>query len=151
MALEVLEELLQPLPLRNAPERDRVPSFLEIGHGYRPGRSSGLSVLFHLFALLLIVVSSTRFAYVHAAEVVHPGFQPMKIDPLFLPVFGGGSQGAGVEGGERGGDRGGRCLHEPVLAARRLLGQAGNGHLLAHIAWRIVSLRGWSGGAPAVV
>jgi hypothetical protein len=102
MALEVLEELLQPLPVRKAPGADCVPSFLEIGHGYRPGRSSGLSVLFHLFALLLIVVSSTRFAYVHAAEVVRPRFEPMKIDPLFLPTFGGGSQGAGLEGGGSG-------------------------------------------------
>jgi hypothetical protein len=102
MGLEVLEELLQPLPTRTAPQPARVPAFLEIGYGYRPGRSSGVSVLFHSLALLLIVVSSTRFAYVHAVEVVPPRFQPMKVDPLYLPVLGGGSEGAGAEGGGSG-------------------------------------------------
>jgi hypothetical protein len=102
MGLEVLEETLQPLPTRKALQPARVPAFLEIGYGYRLGRGSGLSVLFHSFALLLIVVSSTRFAYVHVVEVVPPRFQPMKIDPLFLPVLGGGSEGTGAEGGGSG-------------------------------------------------
>lgn len=99
---EAVQALLDSLP---ATSKRAVPgplSFLEIGTGYRPGRSSGLSVMFHLIALLLIVVSSTRFAYVHAAEVVPPRFEPMKVDPLYLPTLGGGSEGAGLEGGGSG-------------------------------------------------
>ena len=85
MGLEVLEELMQPAPVRKKPVSDRVPSFLEIGYGYRPGRSSGFSVILHLTVLLLIVISSTHFVFVQAAEVVRPKLEPMKVDPLYLP------------------------------------------------------------------
>lgn len=102
MSLELLEELVQAAPPRKFRDATRVPSFLEIGYGYRPGRSSGFSALLHLLAALLIASSSTRLAYVHAAEVVPPRLEPMKIDPLYLPVLGGGSEGAGREGGGSG-------------------------------------------------
>src|SRR5207302_3378586 len=80
----------------------RVPSFLEIGYGYRPGRSSGFSVILHLTALLLIVIASTHFVFVQAAEVVRPKLEPMKVDPLYLPELGGGSEGDGAKGGGSG-------------------------------------------------
>jgi hypothetical protein len=102
MSLEVLEELLQAAPARKRRDAIRVPSFLEIGYGYRPGRSSGFSVLLHLLAALLIASSSARLAYVHAAEVIPPRLEPMKIDPLYLPVLGGGSEGSGELGGGSG-------------------------------------------------
>lgn len=102
MGLEVLEELLQPAPVRKKLVADRVPSFLEIGYGYRPGRSSGLSIVFHLAALLFIVMSSTHFIFVQAAEVLHPKLEPMKVDPLYLPELGGGSEGDGAKGGGSG-------------------------------------------------
>jgi hypothetical protein len=104
MDVEVLEEILQPTTALEVPPQsgDRVPSFLEIGYGYRPGRSSGLSVVFHLCGLLLILVSSARLPYMHAAEVIPPRLQPLKIDPLYLPSLGGGSEGAGTKGGGSG-------------------------------------------------
>jgi hypothetical protein len=102
MSLELLEELVQAAPPRKFRDAIRVPSFLEIGYGYRPGRSSGFSLLLHLLAALLIASSSTRLAYVHAAEVVRPRLEPMKIDPLYLPVLGGGSEGSGALGGGSG-------------------------------------------------
>ena len=102
MSLELLEELVQAAPPRKFRDVTRVPSFLEIGYGYRPGRSSGFSALLHLLAALLIASSSTRLAYVHAAEVAHPRLEPIKIDPLYLPMLGGGSEGAGKEGGGSG-------------------------------------------------
>ncbi len=78
-------------------------SFLEIGTGYRPGRSFGFSVLAHQLALLLILISSGRFAFVHAAEVVPPDLQSAKMNsPLFLPTLGGGSEGDGQQGGAAG-------------------------------------------------
>ena len=102
MSLELLEELVQAAPHCQFRDATSVPNFLEIGYGYRPGRSSGFSALLHLLAALLIASSSTRLAYVHAAEVVRPRLEPMKIDPLYLPVLGGGSEGAGKEGGGSG-------------------------------------------------
>ena len=101
MDLELLEELMQPLSEQGC-QLDRIPSFAEVGYGYLPGRSSGFSAVIHLIAIVLIAVSSTRVVFVHAAEVVHPKLEPLKIDPLYLPVLGGGSEGAGVEGGGSG-------------------------------------------------
>jgi len=100
MPLDVLEELLAPA---QAPrDAARIPAFLEIGYGYQPGRSSAFSAVCHVIAVLLIAFSSTRLAYMHAAEVVPPKLVPLKIDPLYLPEMGGGSEGGGREGGGSG-------------------------------------------------
>jgi hypothetical protein len=101
-APEAVRALLDSLPKDPAPPAREALSFLEVGTGYRAGRSLGLSVIVHQLALLLIVISSTRFAYVHAAEVVPPKLEAMKVDPLFLPALGGGSEGAGEQGGGSG-------------------------------------------------
>ncbi len=100
MGLEALEELMQA-PAREDPVADHIPSFLEIGYGYHPGQSSGLSAVFHLVALLFVVISSTHSGFVQA-EVVHPRLTPLKVDPLYLPSLGGGSEGAGARGGGSG-------------------------------------------------
>jgi hypothetical protein len=101
MPFDVLEELLAPVPSQKHRDAACVPAFLEIGYGYRPGRSSAFSAVCHLVVVLLIAFS-TRLAYVHAAEVVHPRLEPMRVDPLYLPVLGGGSEGDGAEGGGSG-------------------------------------------------
>ena len=101
-APEAVEALLASLP-KGASQPSPAPlSFLEVGTGYRAGRSLGLSVIAHQLALLLIVISSSRFAYVQAAEVVPPKLEAMKVDPLFLPALGGGSEGEGENGGGSG-------------------------------------------------
>ena len=102
MDLGVLEEILQPAGEPNAPTSDHIPTFLEIGYGYCPGRSSGISVILHLLVPLLIVLAYTRSPYLHAAEVLPLRVQPLKIDPLYLPSLGGGSEGAGAKGGGSG-------------------------------------------------
>jgi hypothetical protein len=102
MPLDVLEELLAPAPAQKHRDAARVPAFLEIGYGYQPGRSSAFSAVCHVVAVLLIAFSSTRMAYVHAVEVVHPRLEPMRVDPLYLPVLGGGSEGDGAAGGGSG-------------------------------------------------
>ena len=97
------EELLRPSSEDVPPPAPEPLSFLEIGTGYRPGRSFGLSVLAHQLALLLILISSGRFAFVHAAEFVPPNLEPVKTDSaIFLPTLGGGSEGDGQEGGAAG-------------------------------------------------
>src|SRR5712692_9255319 len=81
------------------------PSFREIGCGYRPGRSFGLSVILHQLALLLIVLFSSRYAFVRSVETAPP---PFRVDVLpldnvlYLPTLGGGSEGAGKPGGGSG-------------------------------------------------
>jgi hypothetical protein len=96
---EAVQALLQSLP--KAPVQTPL-SFLEIGTGYRPGRSSGLSIAVHLIAYGFVLISTSHFVHVQAAEVVPPRFAPMKVDPLYLPVLGGGSEGGGQIGGGSG-------------------------------------------------
>src|SRR5438309_9172196 len=104
MSSAVLEELLERLSM---PEGQYVPapplSFREIGYGYRSGRSFGYSVLLHQFALLLIVFSS-RLALVRAVEPVRPRLETAEPigKVLYLPTLGGGSEGAGQQGGGSG-------------------------------------------------
>ena len=98
------EELLRPSSAHVQEAPDQPPlSFLEIGTGYRPGRSFGFSVLAHQIAFLLILITSGRFAFVHAAEVVPPDLQSAKSEgPLYLPAIGGGNEGDGEKGGGAG-------------------------------------------------
>jgi len=102
MGLEALEELMQGAPPGVNRPSDFVPTFLEISYGYRPGGSSGLSVVLHALAVFFLLYASTRLPYVHAAEVVPQKLQPLKIDPLYLPTLGGGSEGSGQQGGGSG-------------------------------------------------
>jgi hypothetical protein len=98
------EEMLRPAS-QGVRERATEPlSFLEIGYGYRPGRSSLLSITVHLFALLLIVFSSTHFAYVRAAEIVTPRVEPVRLDEAIY-LLGGGSEGIGKQGGGQGSEQ----------------------------------------------
>ena len=98
------EELLRPSSAEAQDIPDQPPlSFREIGTGYRPGRSFGFSVLAHQLAFLVILISSGRFAFVHAAEVVPPDLQSAKTNgPLYLPTIGGGNEGDGQQGGAAG-------------------------------------------------
>lgn len=98
------EELLRP----SSAEAQQLPvqqplSFLEIGTGYRPGRSFGFSVIAHQLALLVILISSGRFAFVRAAELVPPNLEAVKTDSaIYLPTLGGGNEGDGDQGGAAG-------------------------------------------------
>jgi hypothetical protein len=88
-----LEELRAPAPL----------SFREVGYGYRPGRSFGLSVILHQFVFLLIVFFSSRYAFVRSVETMPPRVDVVPVDGVFyLPTLGGGSEGAGKRGGGSG-------------------------------------------------
>lgn len=98
------EELLRPSSAEaHEPPVPSPLSFLEIGTGYRPGRSSGFSVIAHLVALLVILISSSRFAFVHAAELIPPNLEAAKTDSIvYLPELGGGNEGQGDKGGAAG-------------------------------------------------
>ena len=104
MSSAVLEELLERL---SVPEEQYAPapplSFREIGYGYRSGRSFGYSVLLHQLALL-VVVFSTHYALVRKVEAVPPRLETAEpIGKVFyLPTLGGGSEGAGQQGGGSG-------------------------------------------------
>jgi hypothetical protein len=93
---------LAPIRSQRAPAP---PSFREIGCGYRPGRSFGLSVILHQLALFLIVLFSSRYAFVRSVETAPA---PLRVDVLpvdnllYLPTLGGGSEGAGKPGGGSG-------------------------------------------------
>src|SRR5260370_25326497 len=104
MSSVVLEAPPKPLPMRSQ-RAPAPPSFHEIGCGYRPGRSFGLSVILHQLALLSIVFFSGRYAFVRSVETAPP---PLRVDVLpvdnvlYLPTLGGGSEGAGKPGGGSG-------------------------------------------------
>src|ERR1700739_3229884 len=98
-----VQALLASLPKEAGKPVPGPLSFLEVGTGYRPGRSFGFSVLAHQLAFLLILITSGRFAFVHAAEVVPPDLQSAKMEgPLYLPAIGGGNEGDGEKGGGAG-------------------------------------------------
>jgi hypothetical protein len=79
------------------------PIYHEVGCGYRPGRSLGLSILFHQLALIAILFGG-RFLFVSRPAVMIN--YPLAITPsdsvIYLPTFGGGSEGAGRAGGGSG-------------------------------------------------
>jgi hypothetical protein len=102
----VLEELLESVSMPGKQPTPAPLSFREIGYGYRTGRSFGYSVLLHQLVLVMIVFSS-HYAFVHSVEVVSP--QLDKAVPvgraLYLPVLGGGSEGTGEQGGGSGSEQ----------------------------------------------
>jgi hypothetical protein len=74
----------------------------EIGYGYRPGRSLGLSILAHSLALLAIVFFG-RYIVLQPTIVVRPQLALNRsTDILVLPTLGGGSEGSGRAGGGKG-------------------------------------------------
>lgn len=103
MSQVAFEELLEELWSPEEPPAPVVPSFPEIGYGYRTGRSFGVSVLLHQVVLFLIIFSS-HFAFVRTVQSIPPALD--KVIPLdkgiFFPTLGGGSEGAGAHGGGSG-------------------------------------------------
>jgi hypothetical protein len=105
MSPVVLEDLLESL---SVPQEQHAPapplSFREIGCGYRTGRSFGLSVILHQLVLLLVVLFSSRYAFVRSVEIVPPALDTaVPVDKeIYLPALGGGSEGAGTRGGGSG-------------------------------------------------
>jgi hypothetical protein len=74
----------------------------EIGYGYRPGRSLGLSILAHSLALLAVVFFG-RYVVLQPTIVVNPQLELGRShDILILPTLGGGSEGSGRTGGGKG-------------------------------------------------
>ena len=93
----------KPLPIREDQRAPAPLSFREVGYGYRPGRSFGFSVILHQLALLLVVVFSSRYAFVRSVETAPPRVDVLPVDNvLYLPTLGGGSEGAGKRGGGAG-------------------------------------------------
>ena len=104
MSPVVMEDLLERLWVPEAPHAPAPPlSFREIGYGYRSGRSFGYSVLLHQLVLLVIVFSS-HYALVRNVEAVPPRLETAEPvgKVLYLPTLGGGSEGAGKQGGGSG-------------------------------------------------
>jgi hypothetical protein len=97
--------------LEQAPPRRKVvlvrreaPSLTlrEIGYGYRPGRSLGLSILAHSLALLAVVFFG-RYVVLQPTIIVNPQLELSRShDILILPTLGGGSEGSGRTGGGKG-------------------------------------------------
>ena len=88
--------------LRVVPRVASELSFKEIGYGYRPGGSLGLSVLAHGLAVVVVLFMG-RFAIVPSAVVVPPQLQLTHArDILVLPTLGGGEEGSGRVGGGQG-------------------------------------------------
>ena len=89
------------------PEREAAPTFVacptfrEIGTGYRPGRSSLLSLIGHELILLAIYLFTTHAGILHMPHELTPPPAVAK-NVLFLPVLGGGSEGSGHQGGAAG-------------------------------------------------
>ncbi len=100
-----LEILLAP------PEAPRVsngvaeldpPAFGEIGYGYRPGRSLGLSGICHALVIVVLLFWG-RYAFVYTPRLINIPLEVVHTDSvLYLPSFGGGSAGGGSEGGASG-------------------------------------------------
>src|SRR5450759_3973696 len=97
--------LEQAPPRRNFVLVRREPPSLtlrEIGYGYRPGPSLGLSILAHSLVLLAIV-SFGRYVVLQPTIVVNPQLALTRsTDILVLPTLGGGSEGSGRTGGGKG-------------------------------------------------
>jgi len=91
---------VQPLRLARRP----APSLTlrEVGYGYRPGRSLGLSILAHQLAFLAVLFFG-RYVYLQPTIVVKPQLDLTRsTSVLVLPTLGGGSEGSGQTGGATG-------------------------------------------------
>lgn len=104
MSPAVLEEVMETVTVGEAPHAPPPPlSFREIGYGYRWGRSFGLSVLLHQLVWLVVAFSS-RHAFLRTVEIVLPRLETAERvgKTIYLPILGGGSEGAGKSGGGSG-------------------------------------------------
>ena len=74
----------------------------EIGYGYRPGGSFGLSVLLHGLAGVMILFVA-RHAVIRSSLFVQPTLERNRAENiLVLPQLGGGEEGRGLQGGGQG-------------------------------------------------
>jgi TonB-like protein len=74
----------------------------EIGYGYRPGGSFGVSVLLHGLACMVILFVA-RHAFISSPVFVQPKLDTNQAENiLILPPLGGGEEGSGLEGGGQG-------------------------------------------------
>ncbi len=99
----VLEQARPPRrSLELVPRQAPALTLREVGYGYRPGRSFGLSILAHQLALIAIMLLG-RHEYLEPSIVVKPQFDPgHSTSILVLPTLGGGSEGSGQVGGGEG-------------------------------------------------
>ncbi len=78
------------------------PRLREVGYGYRPGGSLGLSVLVHSLVLLAILLFR-QHTILAPKLIVNPPLEPgQSTSILVLPTLGGGSEGTGEAGGAQG-------------------------------------------------
>jgi hypothetical protein len=78
------------------------PRFGEIGYGYRPQRSFGYSLMFHVCALFLLAFAARLAALRPNVVVVKPQLEAAQRSRLLLPFLGGGHEGQGHRGGSSG-------------------------------------------------
>ena len=99
----VLQQVPPPkLPVKLVRRAAPSVTFREVGYGYRPGRTFGLSILAHQLALIAIMLLG-RHEYFEPSIVVKPQFDPgHPTSILVLPTLGGGSEGSGQVGGGEG-------------------------------------------------
>ena len=99
----VLQQVPPPkLPVKLVRRAAPSVTFREVGYGYRPGRTFGLSILAHQLALIAIMLLG-RHEYFEPSIVVKPQFDPgHSTSILVLPTLGGGSEGSGQVGGGEG-------------------------------------------------
>jgi hypothetical protein len=95
-----LLEILSPPPARVVRLAAPPLTYREVQQGHHPGRGLGLSILFHLSVFLLIIFSRSLSVY-SPRVAAQRTWQPVDSAPvvLYLPVLGGGSEGAGHAGG----------------------------------------------------
>ena len=89
--------------LRKPPRPLPSLTFREVECGYLAGRSLAFSVILHQLALLAILLSG-RLAFIHTAPLMtNSRLEIARSDSvIYLPTFGGGSEGAGRSGGGSG-------------------------------------------------
>ncbi|HEX3319097.1 MAG TPA: energy transducer TonB [Terriglobales bacterium] len=100
----VLEPVRAPKPTIRIVQLLTPPSinFREVGYGYRPNSSLGVSVLGHGLIVLCMFLMY-RFSPMGHALTPPPPLMANRTDTvLVLPVLGGGSEGSGEEGGGNG-------------------------------------------------
>jgi hypothetical protein len=79
-----------------------IPSFGEVRYGYRPSGGLGISAFGHTL-LIVVILLWGRFAFVTSPKQIEITPEVIKTDSvLYLPTFGGGSEGAGKAGGGSG-------------------------------------------------
>lgn len=102
--IPVLEEVRAPKPTIKIVQLLIGPSitFREVGYGYRPNTSLGVSVLVHTLLVLCLFLAYRFSPMGHTLTPVPPLMANRTNTVLVLPVLGGGSEGSGKEGGGEG-------------------------------------------------